>query len=585
MAYTKNLPTLKEWELIQSAVEKNRSKILLLKETSWHNARTRIKQTVTDIPCFAISNSSNRFKVITRIYEYRCTTEEEYNALNLGTPENWTENQIYRTNIWRFNEYYSHINIASEEEQYNIIISRNEKDQVTHYIVLHFQSVCSPINSFHFFNKKEDELLLILKGQFMGQNGNSPFQRVQHVNNCVKDYIITDENGSILKRNKPILQLLTEYSDYNIRHNMDYVLQNIREQELPTSDKQVMIKPKAQNRYICIDKDKIDQYDISEYYPIITFEQIQNLQKDIPAIEIDMACLGLGSAGSGILDQVGRSIMINSYLLCDYDIVEEKNLRNQFYTTGDLRHSKTGSAKTKLAHMRPGYHIDSQNKIITSNSRFQQANLPYYAFKYVVSGFDSIDARIELLQYVKEGKCKTKYLIDTRYDDLTASVLFIDVENAEQMAYYEKGLAQCKEHFDEIQKKQTIQTFEEFIKELKKQNTFKSSCYETKLHILGEEEADLVCDICDDPEHGCKSDKCLEYWKEAFDKHLPKIQEIYKKEPEESSCVKHNFIDIYKYASSFVFAAIREIENGEAKPFTHIECSTDVIPKSMILKK
>lgn len=582
MAYTKNLPTPEEWELIRSAVEKNGSKILLLKETSWHNARTRIKQTVTDIPCFAISNSSNRFKVVTSIHEYKCITEEEYNALNLGTPGNWKENQLYRTNIWRFNEYYSHTNIDSGEDDYNIIISRGEKDRATHYINLHFQSVCSPINSFHFFNKKEDELLLILKGQFMGQNGNSPFQQVQYVNNCVKDYAITDETNNVLKRNKPILQLLTRYSDYSLRHNAEHAAKNLREQELPTSDEQIMVKQKTQNRYICIDKDKIDQYDISEYYPIITFEQIQDIQKDIPAIEIDMACLGLGSAGSGILDQVGRSIMIDTYFLCDYDNVEEKNLRNQFYTSGDIRNSKAGSAKNKLARMRPEYKA---NKIIISNSSFQQANLPYYAFKYVISGFDSIDARMELLQYVKEGKCKTKYLIDTRYDDLTASVLFIDVENAEQMAYYEKGLAQCKEHFDEVQKEQTIQTFEEFIKELEKQGTFKNNCYETKLRILGAEEAELACDICDDPEHGCKSDKCLDYWLDIFNKHLPRIQKIYKKEPEESSCVKHNFIDIYKYASAFVFAAIREIENGEAKPFTHIECSTDVIPKSMILKK
>ena len=585
MAYTKNLPTPEEWELIQSAVEKNGSKLLLLKETAWHNAKTRIKQAVKDIPCFAISNSSNRFKAVTNIHEYKCITEEEYNALNLGTPGNWKENQPYRTNIWRFNEYYSHTNIDSNEDGYSIIISRNEKDQATHYINLHYQSVCSPINSFHFFNKKEDELLLILKGQFMGQNGNSPFQRVQHVNNCVKDYAITDDTNNMLKRNKPILQLLTRYSDYSLRHNAEHVTKNLREQELPTSDEQIMIKQKTKDRYICIDKDNIDQYDISEYYPIITFEQIQNLQKDIPAIEIDMACLGLGSAGSGILDQVGRSIMINSYLLCDYDIVEEKNLRNQFYTTNDLRNSKTGSAKNKLAHMRSHYPVDIRSKIIISNSKFQQANLPYYAFKYVVSGFDSIDARMELLQYVKEGKCKTKYLIDTRYDDLTASVLFIDVENAEQMAYYEKGLAQCKEHFDEVQKEQTIQTFEEFINELEKQDTFKSNCYTTRLRILGEDYAGDFCDISNDAAYGCNSSKCLEYWKEVFNNHLPRIQEAYKKEPEESSCIKHNFIDIYKYASSFVFAAIREIENGEAKPFTHIECSTDVIPKSMILKK
>jgi hypothetical protein len=53
----------------------------------------------------------------------------------------------------------------------------------------------------------------------------------------------------------------------------------------------------------------------------------------------------------------------------------------------------------------------------------------------------------------------------------------------------------------------------------------------------------------------------------------------------ESSCLRQNFIDIYKYASTFVFAAIREIEAGNPKPFTHVEAQTDKFPSHMVVGK
>ena len=92
------------------------------------------------------------------------------------------------------------------------------------------------------------------------------------------------------------------------------------------------------------------------------------------------------------------------------------------------------------------------------------------------------------------------------------------------------------------------------------------------------------CDFNTDDE-ACGDARCLAFWKRIWDEKKDELK-IYKpEEQQESSCVKQNFIDIYKYASSFVFAAIREIESGNPKPFTHIEASTDVLPKSMILRK
>ena len=74
-------------------------------------------------------------------------------------------------------------------------------------------------------------------------------------------------------------------------------------------------------------------------YPIITYKQALEIQDRLPRQPIDMIVAGLGSAGSGILDQVARSNLVNSFYLVDPDIIEEKNLRNQWYTNGILHNT------------------------------------------------------------------------------------------------------------------------------------------------------------------------------------------------------------------------------------------------------
>ena len=85
----------------------------------------------------------------------------------------------------------------------------------------------------------------------------------------------------------------------------------------------------------------------------------------------------------------------------------------------------------------------------------------------------------------------------------------------------------------------------------------------------------------------CGSEVCKQRWIQVYNEHKEKCDELFREEPpqEESSCVKWNLIDIYKFASSFVFAAIRDIEDGKEKQFTHVEATTDGLPRSIVLRK
>ena len=85
----------------------------------------------------------------------------------------------------------------------------------------------------------------------------------------------------------------------------------------------------------------------------------------------------------------------------------------------------------------------------------------------------------------------------------------------------------------------------------------------------------------------CEGTKCLEHWKKAWElnKDTIKIPKTEIQGEVESTCVRHNFIDIYKFTSSYVFAAVRCIEDEAPKPLTQIEATTEVFPTAMMLRK
>jgi len=557
-----NLMTEEEFEPLKQAIERNEYKYLWVDKTNWFNFLTKKKGTVHNILIMALGDNSNRPIAINKI-QYVSSTD--------GTVEK----------EWIINEHYAHINLNEDSHQFAIIKDEDGKP----YYKLKYQSICCPITNHHFYTRDLKELATIFMGQFMGQNNNSAFQSICSVKNNYKDMAIY-ESGCFVKDNAPVLQLITKRPTYELR-DVTIVRNYLAQISLPADDSQVMVKLREENTYQTVSKTLAEEYKrerkISNYYPIITYEQTQHILDSLPKIDVDFACIGLGSAGTGILDQVGRGSWFHEYLLMDMDVVEHKNLRNQWYNRDYQGNSKDYASRCLLNKITTVSDVNVRN----IQSRFQEAHLENYTTKYVVSGFDSIECRLELLDMVESKKFEAKYLIDTRYDDLNSSIYFIDTTDEKQMKYYRKGLESDLAAFKEIEAKKKeeskVRNEEQFLQWLDENDCFYQSCSKIK-NMLGEN-IGYGCTLNTEINF-CGGEKCKEYWTEVWRKRKDDTQEnFYLQAPqEENSCVKQNFIDIYKYSSAYVFAAIREIESGNSKPFTHIEATTDVLPKAITLR-
>lgn len=577
------LPTPEEWERIKKDLsafkfstsddEPRECKWVMIDKTHWFNYITKKKGTVYNIVIAAFCDDSARSHAINEIHE------QEYDR----------EESSWKTiNKWVFNKEYAHINMNRDGYSKTLYVERDEEDNIwLRRYVLFYQDVCCPITQHHFFVKDEEELTKIFKGQLMGQNNNSPFQTVVSVKNNYPDRaVVLRDSGEKIKANAPVVQLLVRKRIEWLRdpQNMRDALQGIK---LPPNDDYVMVKRMVNDYYTCEKKseltDEVMFNEVSHYYPVITYEETKHITDSIPKTEIDFSCIGVGSAGTGILDQVVRGNWFNSYLLVDPDDVELKNVRNQWYTRGQRGVHKADACRAVMQNI---YNTDNAPQVYAKNCRFQEAGLDNYVSKYIVSGFDSIECRLELLNDIMEGKHQAQYLIDTRYDDLSASVFFIDMADEKQVEYYKKGLESDLEAFNEIQAKELearrITTWEAFLDYLRSKGCFHYNCSSMQKEIAGF--CDDSCDI-NTYDDACGGAKCLAFWKRIWEEKKDELKLYKPEEQQESSCVKQNFIDIYKYASSFVFAAIREIESGNPKPFTHIEASTDVLPKSMVLRR
>lgn len=568
----KKLPKPEEWEKFKEAVRDANGKLIYITKTHWHNALTRCKGVVTDMPIFATHDSSSRPLAILKIEVM------EFDKI--------TQNyQIIDT--WVFNQDYVHTNITTDISTAMIIDNASETIGVggdrrykkrKYRIISH--SICNPITMHHFYERTERDLTLLFTGQLQGQNSGSPFRSVNSVANNYDDVALRTINyRNFIKRTAPAIQLLTRRSPEEIRNLLTQgtlinELQNAGVTKI--DDEHFYVKYITNDRYILVSKEVMEkekeENKLSLYYPVIDKEQVDNIMNNIPKVELDMTCIGLGSAGTGILDQVVRGNWFNKFMLIDFDKVEEKNLRNQWYRRGNAGCEKTRASQGIIQNIIPNAEI------IIHNNKFQDIDYSHYVMKYIISGFDSIECRLELLNAVEEKKIQAKYLIDTRYDDLSASIFFIDTENAADMEYYKKGLISDKEAFDKILNEKKIESNEQWIDYLKQKGVFESTCGQTMNKICGE----IKCPMLD-----CESADCKELWIKILNEHKAECHSLYRENPpaEENSCVKWNLIDIYKFASSFVFAAIRDIEEGKEKQFTHVEATTDGLPRSMVLRK
>lgn len=597
------LPTEKEWKKIiydlgrrivslgskPEEIGRDECKLILLNKVAWHNAITKEKQDVFNMPIFALRNDGGRPHAIISI-----------------THETWDLDECCWINrkTWTFADHYAHINLSRSTDTIKI---NTEYDYEQHkwldmYQIV-VQSVCTPITQHNFYDRKlfPNKLCSLYKAQLQGQNTGSSYQTVTSIRNAWVEEAIRDNNSQLIPAQAPHLQLLTKKSLDYLRNNIGEIRQLLNNIPLPKNNEEIMVKLKNENVYRCARLDYMKSYKengkLSSYYEPITYEDIQNITSNLPKQPIDVICCGLGSAGSGILDQLSRSTYVNSYLLIDPDIIEEKNLRNQWYTNTMIGYGKVSGSKDKLLLNKSR---DRQLTIYQKQCKFQDVPLNQYICKYLISGFDSIKARLELLELVENGTMETQYLIDTRYDDLTASIFFIDVSDEGQMRRYRKSLEADYEAFkirDAEYKKQTnIQNDEQFFAWLEAQNCYTDSCLECLKavgHITDEEirngdektECELYTDILNTP---CGGEACKAKWKALYEEYKEHIADTIKRsdiQQQESSCIRQNFIDIYKYASTFVFAAIREIESGGDKPFTHVEAQTDKFPTHMIVGK
>ena len=569
----KQLPTTEEWLNFRRVVEENNGKVIILDETYWHNALTRCKGIVKDIPIFACSDDSDRTGAILSI-EKNVYNVARTEATETSEASEKLEKIDELSTKWVFNMDYAHTNITSSLSTYTYSKYINNNMQCIKYTIS-YEAICCPISRHHLFYKDLNELVLIFKGQLMGQNSGSPFRRVESVANNYCDYALRDNHSSFIKRTAPIIQLLLKMSLNDIAQS-DNLAERINNIELPPSDEYVALKLIDNTYYTVHKKSDITpelEERISAYYPQITYEQTKDILENIPKIEVNVGVMGLGSASTGILDQICRSTWFNKYLLCDFDYVEDKNLRNQWYTRNTIGQSKCQASRTQIGSLRNL----SSTEVILKQCKFQDANLSAYNFKYLISGFDSIDCRLELLQNIIDKKVNAKYLIDTRYDDLTSSIFLIDLSNEEEINYYKAGLLSDKEAFDKELEEKQLKSEEEFFAYLEQQHIFEQGCNLLHNTIDVAEE-----DNCTG-EFACNTDECREHFKYLWEKYHDQIVKNCLPQ-EESSCVRQNFIDIYKFTSSFVFAGIRGIEEDEKKPFTHIDATTEDIPKSIILR-
>lgn len=576
MSFTKNIPNEQIWEQIKTDLEVAGRKIIMLEKATWHNALTRQKQETYDIPLYAGSDCSGRPYAITRII---VIVPPEPTVNSISTSHSAANNQIDA--YYNFNDFYSHINISSSNDIINTIPILNEEGKIIRWYQIKGQAICSPITQHHFYTTPEKELKLIMKGQLTGQNKNSAFQQVASISNNTRDYGIKYQGtGAFIKKSTSPLCLLTRQTADTLRTMssrsiFDYLEANVINFHL--TDAAYIVKRKQDNIYSCVTNEEYNNLlrdgELSGYYEAFPIDILKDLLDNIPKDEIDFACLGLGSAGTGVLDLLSRSTFFDTYLLVDNDTVEEKNLRNQWYTTGNVGYSKA-AASTSAMKVR-SYKIKN---IVTKGALFQDAGMKMFNMKYTMGAFDSLEARMELYKQIKDGIITTKYLIDARYEDLSSSIYFIDTSKPEEMDYYERNLIADKQAFDEQEAAKPgpkqVETDDELIAWLEENSAFVDKCVQCTEKIAG---TGIHCSASGD----CNGNSCHNRWIHLFHTFNPKLY----LQKGVSSCVKQNFIDIYKYTSSFIFAAIREIEDGNTKPFTYIEAQTDRLPSYAVIRK
>ena len=546
-----------------------RYKIVKVGKAKWTNINTKVEQTVNKV-YFLGKPSSCRPLIINRI--------ELFEIID-GVQHDYAE--------YRMNELYTHVNIYNGYENHSFNIKGDGKlIPKKCRMVIEGQEFCNPITLNHVYEGNDKDIANLLRVTLMSQNTDDGYGSNPSVDNCCMDKKVASTTGAVLlpNMNSPIELLLGQPAS-ELRQLSPIEFNKRLRDIVDIKDDELYAKRKYDNHYEKMSKDLYDDNRgcFSNYYPVFTAKQIKDMHIEIPKDYYDLGVYGLGSAGSAILDQLSRSNWLNTIYLCDFDTVEEKNLINQWYNNTLTGTTKTYACKKILEYRQRNIeHGQSTQFFINSdNSKFQVTDFKTKEFKYVVSGFDSIQVRQEFFDEIAKGNIEARYLIDCRYLDLACSIYFVDLQNPEEVEFYKANLDADAELLEK--RKDEVLTPEEFHDWVTRKGYYRSGCYSFRKNELKEEQRYGTCVPRIEADCPCASDTCREYLYDLYLKSLPN-SDIKKSD---ASCIKYNYIDIYQYVGAIVFGAIRAIEHDTKKPFTLCEAQTDVkgMPNYMIVKE
>lgn len=527
-------------------------KILRVGEATWANVLTKKPEKVKNIH-FLGTPSCRRPYIITSI----AVTDKNTN---------------YRT-VYKFTNMYYHANILNENYNYTFDFKGDGKKFPTNaHLEIYGEEFCNPITLDHIYSGDDTDIACLLRTTLMSQNLDDGYGSNPSVSNSETDLAVETSIGEKILPDASPIELICCCKSEQLRNMAPNVFNDRLRYMTNIAEDSCFVKFKFNSYYEACSKSYAENHksEISSIYPIFTYEQIQKMNIHIPRDSYDLGVYGLGSAGTAILDQLARSNWIENIYLCDFDMVEAKNMINQWYLNSSINRNKTNACANLLKIMqRPmDSGISTVFHITTDTSKFQETSLDTKEFKYVVSGFDSIEVRQEFFNNIMDGKIKAKYLIDCRYLDLSCSVYFIDTDDTEQMEFYKANLDADGELIKN--KKAETLTAEEFDAWVQRKGYYERNCIKFKRDDLG----------CEEHCRGsllCGGDACKKYLYDLYLKSCPNN----KISIADASCLKYNYIDIYKYVGAIVFSAIREIENGKEKPFCLIEATTEGLPNYM----
>lgn len=550
--------------------EKNSSanaRLIKVGTAKWTNGLTKKPQSVEDVYILGFK-SSDRPLVINNLSIFSSDINDKF----------------------IINDRFSHVNMSDFIGNRSYDLIGDGKILPSKFTVqFEGQEFCNPITALHILETEEKDISTLLKVTLSSQNYDNAYSGYKSVLNKQADYAVTCSvcGRFLLKDNASPIEMILGITGSNLTRLETNNL-NKRLRELVNLEKdEVWAKKKDETKYKKIKKSSLRKSKelYSEYYPAFDYKAIKAMDIEIPRDKYDLGVYGLGSAGTAILDQVCRSNWIKNIYLCDFDIVEGKNMINQWYDRNKIGCSKI-SASTDLIYSlnRPSSDrlIGTDFFVETDTKKFQDTELETKSFKYVVSGFDSITARQDFLNSILDGKIEAKYLIDCRYLDLACSIYMIDLENSEEIEFYKANLEADAELIKMRNEKEML-TKEEFKDWYNRKGYFRRDCKTCRMGILKEVDAGGMCKPRVTNNVNCGSDECVDF---LYNLYLASCPNPYISRAD-ASCVKYNYIDIYKYVGAIVFGAFRNIENKNEKPFALVEAETDVkgLPSCMVVRR